>query len=105
MRLVHLSDTHISKYGEFLEDIFDKAVKEINGLQPAPDVVVHTGDVTDHGVLVDYEFAKEKLGCIDAKLLIVPGNHDERNYGQALFKEMVSPWTMRLGWDRLLCCF
>ena len=91
IRLVQISDTHISEYGQFVESVFDKAINVINNLQPLPDMVVHTGDLTDHGVFADYQFAKKKLEEIDVGLHVVPGNHDQRNYGQALFKELVEP--------------
>jgi Icc protein len=90
-RIVQISDTHISKFGQFMEKRFDHAAKIINGLDPAPDVVVHTGDLTDNGVLADYEFAIKKLKDIKPKMIIAPGNHDERNYGQSLFREMIGP--------------
>ncbi len=90
-RIVQMSDTHISKFGQFMEKRFDHAAKIINGLDPAPDVVVHTGDLTDNGVLADYEFAIKKLKTIKPKMIIAPGNHDERNFGQSLFREMVGP--------------
>jgi len=91
LRIAHISDTHISKHGNFIEKMFDKAIKEINNLDPKPDVVIHTGDLTDQGVLADYEFSLEKLGMLDSKVVFVPGNHDERNYGHSLFKEMIGP--------------
>ncbi|MGQ9542866.1 MAG: metallophosphoesterase family protein [Candidatus Bathyarchaeia archaeon] len=90
-RIVHISDTHITKYGQFLEERFDEAVRKINSLDPPPNVVVHTGDLTDNGVLADYEFATEKLKMINFKVMVAAGNHDERNYGQSLFREMVGP--------------
>jgi len=90
-RIVQISDTHISRYGQFLERLFDEAAKKINRLDPAPDIVVHTGDLTDNGVLADYELAMEKLKDINSKVIVAAGNHDERNYGQSLFRELVSP--------------
>jgi 3',5'-cyclic AMP phosphodiesterase CpdA len=88
-RIVHISDTHISEYGQFMEKIFERALVVINSLKPLPDVVVHSGDLTDHGVYADYKFAKKKIEGVDSKLIISPGNHDERNYGQSLFKENI----------------
>lgn len=90
-RIVQISDTHISRYGQFLENIFDRAIKRINDLDPAPEIVVHTGDLTDNGVLADYELAIEKMKSIRPKVIVAPGNHDERNYGQSLFRELISP--------------
>jgi len=95
-RIVQISDTHISKYGQFLEERFDEAARKINELDPAPNTVVHTGDLTDTGVLADYELAVEKLKAIDPKVIVAPGNHDERNYGQSLFRELVSPLEYEL---------
>jgi 3',5'-cyclic AMP phosphodiesterase CpdA len=90
-RIAHFSDTHISKFGNFVQDAFDEAVKRINALEPSPDVVIHTGDLTDNGVLEDYEYAMEKLRALKGKILVTPGNHDQRNYGQSLFRELVGP--------------
>jgi 3',5'-cyclic AMP phosphodiesterase CpdA len=89
VRLVHLSDTHISPYGQFVEETFDEAVRQINALDPSPKLIIHTGDLTDNGVLPDYEYALEKIKLIEGDLVIAPGNHDERNYGQSLFREMI----------------
>lgn len=88
LRVAHFSDTHISSFGSFVEEYFDKTVKAINNLNPAPDVIIHSGDITDNGVLEDYEFALEKLKSLKGRIILAPGNHDERNYGQELFKEM-----------------
>jgi 3',5'-cyclic AMP phosphodiesterase CpdA len=73
-----------------MELLLDKAIKEINMLDPKPDVIVHSGDLTENGVLPDYELALEKINLFDSKIVIAPGNHDEKNYGQSLFKEMIS---------------
>ena len=91
LRIAQISDTHISRYGQFVEKMFDVAAREINRLEPRPDVVVHSGDLTDIGVLADYELALEKMKLLKAKVVIAPGNHDERNYGQSLFKEIIGP--------------
>lgn len=91
VRMVHISDTHVSKFGHFMEHLFDKAIKEINRLDPKPDIVVHSGDLTDNGVLPDYELAFEKINSIDVRVVVAPGNHDERNYGHSLFKEIIGP--------------
>lgn len=88
---MQISDTHISKYGQYEEGRFNEAVRIINRLEPKPDIVVHTGDLTDNGVLADYELAVEKLKIINAKTITAVGNHDERNFGQSLFRELVSP--------------
>ncbi len=95
-RIAHISDTHISGYGHFLEGVFDKAIKEINALRPVPDVVVHSGDITNYGVLSEYELAESKLAFIKPRLITVPGNHDEKNYGSELYMETFGPVDVRV---------
>ncbi len=90
-RIVQISDTHLSRFGNFEEKMFDLAAKDINNLDPKPDVIVHTGDITDRGVLPEYEFALKKINMLDSKIVFAPGNHDERNYGHSLFRELIGP--------------
>lgn len=85
MKIAHISDTHCNYGTDFNEKIFDKAAKMVNKLDA--DIVFISGDLTTDGLLSEYEFAKEKLNQIDEKLVIVPGNHDERNLGFKLFPE------------------
>lgn len=87
-RVVHISDTHISPVGQFKAGFFDKAVKEIDKLDPEPQFLIHTGDLTDWGILEDYELAMKRVEQLP-KTYFAPGNHDERNYGQELFKELL----------------
>jgi len=100
-RVAHFSDTHISRFGNFVETHFDETVRRMNDLDPPPDVIVHTGDLTDNGVLEDYEYALEKLKGLKGKILITPGNHDERNYGQSLFRELIGPMDYEFKTGRL----
>jgi len=72
LRIAQISDTHISSYGQFVEKMFDVAAREINRVKPAPDVVIHSGDLTDIGVLADYELAVEKMKLLKAKEKLFP---------------------------------
>jgi len=90
-RMVHISDTHVSPHGNFVKEAFDSTVSDINKLDPKPDVVIHSGDLTDNGILTEYELAVTKLQMLEPKVLVAPGNHDEKNYGHSLFKEMIGP--------------
>lgn len=90
-RIVHISDTHISPFGHFAGEVFDRAAKRISKLDPRPDLTIHSGDLTNNGVLPEYELALEKLKLFELRPLFCPGNHDQMNYGQSLFREMVSP--------------
>jgi len=85
MKIAHISDIHCNIGNDFNEKIFDKAAKMVNKIET--DFVFISGDLTTFGLLSEYELAKEKLKQINSKLVIVPGNHDERNLGWKLFPE------------------
>ena len=85
MRIAHISDIHCNYGTDFNEKMYEKAVKQLNKIDS--DIIFISGDLTTDGLLYEYELAKEKLKEIKGKLVIVPGNHDERNLGWKLFPE------------------
>ena len=85
MRIAHISDIHANYGTDFNDKMFEKAVKILNKTEP--DFIFISGDLTTDGLLTEYEMVKEKLDEIEGKLMIVPGNHDERNLGYKLFPE------------------
>jgi len=101
VRVAHISDTHITKYGMHLHEFLDSCIRILNTLEPEPDIVIHTGDLTDNGVLLDYELAVEKMEEVEPDILFLPGNHDERNYGDSLFREMISQTDVLTSFKRL----
>ena len=64
----HLVDTSAS-----LAAIVDHLV----ALDPAPDVGLATGDLTDNGTKAQYALLVDLLAPIGHRLLPLPGNHDE----------------------------
>jgi len=85
MKIAHISDIHCNYGTDFNKNIFDKAVSILNKIDA--DLIFISGDLTTDGLLNEYELAKEELKSIKGKLVIVPGNHDERNLGWKLFPE------------------
>ena len=85
MKIAHISDIHCNFGSDFNEKIFDKAAKMVNKVDA--DLVFISGDLTTEGLLSEYKLAKEKLKQIKGKLVVIPGNHDERNLGFKLFPE------------------
>ena len=84
MEIVQLSDIHIGS--QFREDVFDKVIDEVNSLKP--DVVVVTGDLTNEGLIQEYEKCKAKLSELKVeKIIAISGNHDYRNTGYLAFKK------------------
>jgi 3',5'-cyclic AMP phosphodiesterase CpdA len=62
------------------------ATKEINDL--SPDLVLVTGDLTENGLMSEFEMASKELKKIRAnKVIYLSGNHDYRSTGYLLFKE------------------
>src|SRR3954467_6450669 len=85
MRFIQISDLHIG--GLFKQDAFDTLVDEINN-DLKPDVLIVSGDLTDDGLVFQFEKAKEELSKLKCNnLIIFPGNHDYRHTGYLLFKE------------------
>ena len=85
MKIAHISDIHCNFGTDHNEKIFEKATSLLNKVEA--DLVFISGDLTTDGLLPEYELASEKLKKIKGKLVIVPGNHDERNLGWKLFPE------------------
>ena len=84
MIIVQISDLHIGS--QFLEDKFDLLVEEVNELNP--DTIVITGDLTNEGLMKEYQKCKLLLSQFNTKKIIaVSGNHDYRNTGYLLFKK------------------
>lgn len=85
MRIVQISDMHIGHH--FKKEAFDLLTEELNSAIN-PDCIIITGDLTDEGLLSQYETAKhniDKLNC--SNKIILPGNHDYRHTGYLLFKK------------------
>tara|TARA_B100000929_G_scaffold30971_1_gene22604 strand:+ start:238 stop:1035 length:798 start_codon:yes stop_codon:yes gene_type:complete len=68
-------------FGELVDtsETLKKAVQLLNSLEPQPDVVLVTGDLTDDGTKEQYSLLLEMLSSLNAPLLPLPGNHDERS--------------------------
>ena len=78
MQIVQISDLHIGS--QFLQEKFDTLVKEVNDLNP--DVIVITGDLTNEGLMKEYEKCKDLLTKFNTeKIIAISGNHDYRNTG------------------------
>jgi len=84
MIIVQLSDIHVGS--QFQDSVFEKVIEEVNGLNP--DSILITGDLTNEGLLKEYEKCKELISKLDCKKIIsISGNHDYRNSGYLAFKK------------------
>ena len=84
MQFVQISDLHIG--GLFKRDVFDTIVEEVNSLDPT--AIIVSGDLTDDGLIFQFQEAREAIRRFKCNNLIVfPGNHDYRHTGYLLFKK------------------
>ena len=113
MRIVQISDTHLSHRGGPTNDNLARLIPFVNE-ELRPDLVVHSGDVliADPDSAADRDTARDLLGRISAPLRVVPGNHDVGEPGDepwaglgatsarvAAFTSAFGPdhWVSRLG--------
>ena len=81
MLIAHISDCHIAlpaPAGSDRSGDLQRSVDYVNGLDPQPDLVVHTGDVAHDAKPEEYAEAIRILGGLQAKLVAIPGNRDSR---------------------------
>jgi 3',5'-cyclic-AMP phosphodiesterase len=78
-RIAQISDTHLSEQHAAFTANFDALAAHLRAA--APDLVVHTGDVSAHGELAidDLLFARQKMDALGLPWLAIPGNHDVGN--------------------------
>lgn len=93
MLIAHLSDPHLRAPGQLYQGLvdsnamFEAALRQLEQLDPQPDVVLISGDLVDHGTEAEYAHAADLLGRIRQPLLIIPGNHDDREGFRACFRD------------------
>jgi Icc protein len=56
-----------------------EAIAHINALTPRPDVVLATGDLTNHGTAEEYAVLRDILRDLIPPVYLIPGNHDQRD--------------------------
>lgn len=84
MLIAQLTDTHIKNAGRLAYGRVDTAaclkaaVDALRKLDPQPDLVVLTGDLVDVGSAEEYACLQAILAPLPQALVVVPGNHDER---------------------------
>jgi len=91
MLIAHLSDPHLRPRGQLYHNIVDSnamflaAIQHLASLNPRPDLVILSGDLVDMGSAAEYALAAEMLALIPLPVLMIPGNHDDREGFRACF--------------------
>ena len=88
MIIAQISDTHIAldtpDADRRIRD-FELTIADINALDPAPDVIVHTGDIVHNGRQDEYAQAVATLAKARAPVYVLAGNKDDRANLRAAF--------------------
>ncbi len=98
MRIIHISDSHISVDKPVREDDLRRCIQRINETTPKADAVIHTGDISHDGLTVEYVTAKRHLTDLEAPLFVLAGNRDNR---EELIDEFADNQTISKG-DRYI---
>jgi 3',5'-cyclic-AMP phosphodiesterase len=85
MLIAQVTDLHVRPPGlpanRVVESnmLTERAIDALITLRPRPDVVLVTGDLTDCGLVEEYEEFKRLVRRLDIPTFMVPGNHDRRD--------------------------
>ncbi len=91
MLIAQMSDLHVTSDGRDVCGVVptnamaERAVAAILQLSPRPDLVIVSGDLTEHGDPQDYEALAAVLAPLPMPVYAVPGNHDRREAMRAAF--------------------
>lgn len=84
MLIAQITDTHIKAEGRLAYRRVDTArnlarcVEHLVRLEPSPDVVLMTGDLTDFGRPEEYQRLRQLVAPLERPTYVIPGNHDNR---------------------------
>ena len=93
MLIIQISDLHLRAERALLNRRYDSAgnldrcVAAINQLPRQADLVIATGDLVQFGARAEYACLREILDKLHAPLLLLPGNHDNRQKLRDSFPE------------------
>ena len=92
MLIAHLSDPHLCPPGTLYQSVLDTTPRFAEALAQAasfaPDLVILSGDVAEHGDAESYALAYELLGKLPCPILAIPGNHDDREGFRAALSQL-----------------
>jgi 3',5'-cyclic AMP phosphodiesterase CpdA len=96
MLIAQITDLHVRPRGQAANRVVEtnmmteRAIDALRALRPQPDVVLITGDMTDCGLIEEYEVLKSLLARLPMPVHMVPGNHDRRDNLRQVFADWPS---------------
>lgn len=91
MLIAQISDFHLRPAGGLAYGVSEtsafaeQAINAVLRLQPEPDIVIVTGDLTDEGLAEEYGLLAGLLERLPMPVFCIPGNHDRREAMRAAF--------------------
>ncbi len=89
MLIAQITDIHLgfSKGGGFEDNAkrLRKTIDALLTLKPRPDIVIATGDLSDHGDLPSYKRLKRYMARLPMPVFYLMGNHDKRDVFLSMF--------------------
>jgi Icc protein len=93
MLIAQLTDLHLRPLGlpayrvSETNMMTERAFDMVAALQPRPDVVLITGDMTDCGLESEYQLLRSLLARLPMPVFMIPGNHDRRDNLKKVFAD------------------
>jgi Icc protein len=93
MLIAQVTDSHVEAPGVIAQGAYDahadfvKALKQVAAVEPRPDFILHTGDVTHHGSMAVHQDLRRQLEATGIPYAAIPGNHDENEILRAAFAD------------------
>ncbi len=99
---VQISDSHIGFNKAANQDVtgtLKLAIDKINGLPVTPELLLHTGDVSQSSKASEFDTAQQIVsGARVGQTLYVPGEHDTASDDGVLYRERFGKNTIGDGW-------
>jgi 3',5'-cyclic AMP phosphodiesterase CpdA len=99
---VQISDSHIGFNKAANQDVtgtLKLAIEKINHLPTAPDLLLHTGDITQSSKPGEFDTAQQIVKTAKAgETFYVPGEHDTASDDGILYRERFGKGTLGNGW-------
>lgn len=96
MLIAQISDSHVEEPGKIAHGCYDahaafiKALDKVATVEPRPDFLLHTGDVTHHGNMAIHRDVRARMEATGIPYAVMAGNHDENETLRAVFAD--KPW-------------
>jgi 3',5'-cyclic-AMP phosphodiesterase len=98
VKLVAIGDTH---------DEYDRTAEVARLINARNDIhlVVHAGDLTDRGLLQEFQWSQDALDEFTMPVLVTVGNHDGLSNGASIYRKRYGPFDYSFVWAGLTWIF